>query len=66
MLYDCCGDFQVEFLGLEQNASHRVREKCSGTRFERYRNAYRPHQAPGQPLPMQAHSQHFDQNAIAN
>ena len=35
-------------------------------RFERYRNAYRPHQAPGQPPPpMQAHSQHLDQNAIA-
>ena len=34
-------------------------------RFERFCNAYRPHQALGPLAPMQAHDQNFDQSALA-
>ncbi len=67
MLYDCCGDFQVEFLGLEQNAACRVREKFSGSpvRALPQRLSPAPSARTTAPPPMQAHSQHLDQNAIA-
>ncbi len=35
------------------------------TEFERFYNAYRPHQALGQRTPMQAYNENFDQSALA-
>ena len=34
-------------------------------RFEHFCNAYRPHQALGQMMPMQAYNKNFEQSALA-
>ena len=49
----CAGELSVGALNVEL------------AKFERFRNAYRPHQALGQRTPMQAYNENFNQSALA-